>query len=271
MKRDLESVPVVRGVLMGCCLRSKSLPSGSPWLAFALLVAVAHRTGTFCGGAPLLFKRSGRTFAAGRLATDPNFAANVGEATETVRSDHAQIPRLAPGLNVADPRVSLEIAQVSALRFSGLTQYREFWDNFRSGVELVSASAISEVVNVVQSGLYLRVRWRLIMKPKDVFSGALGGVQAAQGAFGNLRQAVPKDLPFQANDFFRQAEQWTSQASAAAAEAARDASEAERVVEFNSIYELDCWSGRIVKHTLEFRSPEENFDLLGTLAGMPAR
>ncbi|CAK8988339.1 unnamed protein product [Durusdinium trenchii] len=138
MKRDLESVPVVRGVLMGCCLRSKSLPSGSPWLAFALLVAVAHRTGTFCGGAPLLFKRSGRTFAAGRLATDPNFAANVGEATETVRSDHAQIPRLAPGLNVADPRVSLEIAQVSALRFSGLTQYREFWDNFRSGVELVS-------------------------------------------------------------------------------------------------------------------------------------
>ncbi|CAK8988334.1 unnamed protein product [Durusdinium trenchii] len=121
MKRDLESVPVVRGVLMGCCLRSKSLPSGSPWLAFALLVAVAHRTGTFCGGAPLLFKRSGRTFAAGRLATDPNFAANVGEATETVRSDHAQIPRL-----------------VSALRFSGLTQYREFWDNFRSGVELVS-------------------------------------------------------------------------------------------------------------------------------------
>ncbi|CAK8988340.1 unnamed protein product [Durusdinium trenchii] len=161
--------------------------------------------------------------------------------------------------------------EVSALRFSGLTQYREFWDNFRSGVELVSASAISEVVNVVQSGLYLRVRWRLIMKPKDVFSGALGGVQAAQGAFGNLRQAVPKDLPFQANDFFRQAEQWTSQASAAAAEAARDASEAERVVEFNSIYELDCWSGRIVKHTLEFRSPEENFDLLGTLAGMPAR
>ncbi|CAK9095733.1 Uncharacterized protein SCF082_LOCUS44959 [Durusdinium trenchii] len=200
MKRDLESVPVVRGVLMGCCLRSKSLPSGSPWLAFALLVAVAHRTGTFCGGAPLLFKRSGRTFAAGRLATDPNFAANVGEATETVRSDHAQIPRLAPGLNVADPRVSLEIAQVSALRFSGLTQYREFWDNFRSGVELVSASAISEVVNVVQSGLYLRVRWRLIMKPKDVFSGALGGVQAAQGAFGNLRQAAAMNKTCAEND-----------------------------------------------------------------------
>ncbi len=96
----------------------------------------------------------------GRVArwaqTDPNFAANVGdarpvwklsvfdsgrcmtekslefeillqgnpqncpiltctkEATDTVRNDHAQIPRLAPGLNVADPRVSLEIAQVQA-------------------------------------------------------------------------------------------------------------------------------------------------------------
>lgn len=138
------------------------------------------------------------------------------EATDTVRNDHAQIPRLAPGLNVADPRVSLEIAQVqagsaslnlvlmapffweerckfqeissthnvsvprgaslshrmkqsfrlsqthsnpkmfiellacpqslqvSALKFSGLTQYRQFWDNFRSGVELISASATSE-------------------------------------------------------------------------------------------------------------------------------
>ena len=67
--------------------------------------------------------------------------------------------------------------EVSALRFSGLTQYREFWDNFRSGVELVSASAISEVVNVVQSGLYLRVRWRLIMKPKDVpMAASVSGV-----------------------------------------------------------------------------------------------
>ena len=30
-------------------------------------------------------------------------------------------------------QVSLEIAQVSALRFMGLTKYREFWDNFRQG------------------------------------------------------------------------------------------------------------------------------------------
>lgn len=160
-----------------------------------------------------------------------------------------QIPRLAPGLNVADPRVSLEIAQVSALKFSGLTQYRQFWDNFRSGVELVSTSATSEVVNVVQSGLYLRVRWRLIMIPKDVLSGAQNAVQAAKGAFSDLQRTVPavKDL-FSAGDFLKQAEDWTSQQGTQAP--------VERVVEFNSIYELDCWSGRIVRHTLEFRSPE---------------
>ena len=51
---------------------------------------------------------------------------------------------------------------------------------------------------------------------------------------GNLWEV--KDL-FQAGDFLKQAEDWTSQASQAPAE---------RVVEFNSIYELDCWSGRIV-------------------------
>lgn len=39
----------------------------------------------------------------------------------------------------------LPTLQVSALKFSGLTQYRQFWDNFRSGVELVSTSATSEV------------------------------------------------------------------------------------------------------------------------------
>ena len=33
-----------------------------------------------------------------------------------MRNDHAQIPRLAPGLNVADPSVSLEIAQAMAGR-----------------------------------------------------------------------------------------------------------------------------------------------------------
>ena len=46
-----------------------------------------------------------------------------------------------------------------------------------------------------------------------------------------------KDL-FSAGDFLKQAEDWTSQQGTQAP--------VERVVEFNSIYELDCWSGRIV-------------------------
>lgn len=48
-----------------------------------------------------------------------------------------------------------------------------------------------KVVNIVQSGLYLRVRWRLIMIPKDVLSGAQNAVQAAKGAFGDLQKTVP--------------------------------------------------------------------------------
>ena len=51
------------------------------------------------------------------------------EATDTLRNDHAQIPRLAPGLNVADPRVSLEIAQ------AGL-------DSLQSTVSLFWTSAV---------------------------------------------------------------------------------------------------------------------------------
>ena len=61
------------------------------------------------------------------------------------------------GKNAGNLSHPISTHQVSALKFRGLTQYREFWDNFRVGVELVSASATSEVVNVVQSGLYLRV------------------------------------------------------------------------------------------------------------------
>lgn len=55
----------------------------------------------------------------------------------------------------------------------------------------ISVIRMCEVVNVVQSGLYLRVRWRLIMIPKDVLSGAQSAVQAAKGAFGNLERSVP--------------------------------------------------------------------------------
>ncbi|CAJ1344392.1 unnamed protein product, partial [Effrenium voratum] len=226
---------------------------------FAFLVLVLTLSGAFVSPRPPLPRKRTVHRAA---SPDPQFAANVGEATDTLRRDHGMIPRLAPGLNVADPEVSLEIAQVSALRFMGLTKYREFWDNFRQGVELISTSSRSEVSNVVQSGLYLRVRWRLIMAPKDVFSGqAQGAVQAAKGALSNFGRQAP-DLFQAGSSFLQQAEAWAEEASSAPA--------LERTVEFNSIYELDCWSGRIVKHTLEFRSPEENFDLLGTLQGMPS-
>ena len=47
------------------------------------------------------------------------------------------------------------------------------------------------MVNIVQSGLYLRVRWRLIMVPKDVLSGAQNAVQAAKGAFSDFQRSVP--------------------------------------------------------------------------------
>ena len=49
---------------------------------------------------------------------------------------------------------------------------------------------------------------------------------------------------FSAGDFLKQAEDWTSQQGTQAP--------VERVVEFNSIYELDCWSGRIVNLDMEW-------------------
>ncbi|CAL1130155.1 unnamed protein product [Cladocopium goreaui] len=182
---------------MASAASARSARSARSALALATLALVSGHvfSGTFAANRQAV-NRSGRLPRSAQ--TDPNFAVNVGEATDTLRNDHAQIPRLAPGLNVADPRVSLEIAQ------------------------------------------------------------------AAKGAFSDLQRTVPavKDL-FSAGDFLKQAEDWTSQQGTQAP--------VERVVEFNSIYELDCWSGRIVRHTLEFRSPEENFDLLGALQGMPAR
>ena len=173
---------------------------------------------------------------------DPNFAANVGQAIDTVRSDHSLLPGIAPGVSVADPGISFEIAQVNGLRFIGLAQYRQFWDNFRQGVDLISTSAKSEVTNVVHSGLYLRVRWRLVMVPRDVLSKeqARTAVQAARGALQNFQDSVPwgKTDLFQAgSSFLGQAEEWASDSAGA------DTSASERIVDFNSVYELDPWNG----------------------------
>ena len=145
-------------------------------------VSVAKSPGRWCSGGPWTVRRA---------QADPNFAANVGQAIDTVRSDHARLPGIAPGASVADPGISLEIAQLSGLRFVGSMQYGQFWDNFRQGTELISTSARSEVTNVVHSGLYLRVRWRLVMKPRDVLGKeqARSAVQAARGALQNFQNA----------------------------------------------------------------------------------
>ena len=187
-----------------------------------------------------------------RAQVDPNFAANVGQAIDTVRGDHAQLPGIAPGASVSDPGISLEIAQVTGLRFVGLLQYRQFWDNFRQGVELISTSARSEVTNVVHSGLYLRVRWRLVMVPRSVLGKeqARSAVQAARGALQNFEDNVPwgKTDLFQAGrSFLGQAEEWASEGGGAGAAGANT----ERIVDLNSVYELDPWNG---SHLLAHRA-----------------
>lgn len=202
-------------------------------------------------------------------AADPEFAANVGQATDTLREDHARIPDRPPGLTVADADVLLDLAQLPALRFQGLKQYREFWDNFRTGVQLVSSSSSSEVVQVVQSGLYIRIRWRLLLTPRVVMPGgeaAAGALRAARGALGASAQqgALGGWLQAAGAGLLGEVEQWAASAAPAAQVPQ------ERTVELNSIYEMNCWTGRIVKHTLEFRSPEEDFDLLGVLQGVPS-
>eukprot|EP00416_Gambierdiscus_australes_P031242 CAMPEP_0171084572 /NCGR_PEP_ID=MMETSP0766_2-20121228/18398_1 /TAXON_ID=439317 /ORGANISM="Gambierdiscus australes, Strain CAWD 149" /LENGTH=247 /DNA_ID=CAMNT_0011542085 /DNA_START=90 /DNA_END=830 /DNA_ORIENTATION=+ len=188
-----------------------------------------------------------------RAATDPNFAANVGQAIDVLRQDHARLPAATPGFSVADPNVALDLAQVPALRFNGLLRYREFWDNFRTGVQLVSTAARSEVVQVVHSGLYIRMRWKLLLVPRAPGGEAAAG--ALRVARASLGQAGLGGWLQRAGGLLDEAEQWAAGAAAAAQE--------EREVELNSIYELDCWNGRIVRHTLEFRSPNEDFGLLG--------
>ncbi|CAE8595808.1 unnamed protein product [Polarella glacialis] len=212
-------------------------------------------------------------------AANPQFAANVGQAVDTLRRDHAQIPRIAPGLNVVDPKIILELAQAGSLRFEGLPRYREFWDNFRTGVELVSTASSSEVVNVVQSGLYLRIRWKLVLVPRNVqgqaTAGALGAARgmlgdAASGFKGGAAGSGLGGWLQGADDLLGKAQSWAQEAETSSSNAKGAAGVAERTVEMNSIYELDCWSGKVVRHTLEFRTPEEDFGLLGAMQGIPS-
>eukprot|EP00929_Paragymnodinium_shiwhaense_P120774 TRINITY_DN92826_c0_g1_i1.p1 TRINITY_DN92826_c0_g1~~TRINITY_DN92826_c0_g1_i1.p1 ORF type:complete len:341 (+),score=49.65 TRINITY_DN92826_c0_g1_i1:116-1138(+) len=208
-------------------------------------------------------------------ATDPNFQANVGQAIDDLRDDHARLPVATPGLSVARPDVILEIAQIPSLRFAGIDQYMGFWDNFRTGVQLVSTTARSEVVEVVHSGLYIRIRWRLILQPRNPAAGneaAAAALQAAGGFLGQAAAAAQQSgsrsqgsgfggwLQNAGDGLLGEAEKWAGSAPQATQE---------RTVELNSIYELDCWTGRVARHTLEFRSPSEDFGLLGALQGVP--
>lgn len=194
-----------------------------------------------------------------RRAADPNFAANVGQAVDTLRQEHGQLPAATPGLAVASPDVALSIAQVPALSFQGKQRYQEFWDNFRTAVQLVSTDCSSEVVQVVQSGLYIRIRWRLLLTPRGVDGkAAAGALRSAQGFLGSAGSASPFGnlLKSAGDELAREVGSWTEPE--------------DRTVDFNSIYELDCWNGRVVAHTLEFRSPNEDFGLLGALQGVPS-
>jgi len=157
----------------------------------------------------------------------------------------------------------MDLAQLPALSFRGIVRYREFWNNFRAGVQLVSTSARSEVVQVVHSGLYVRLRWRLLLKPREppVGEAAAGALRVARASLVGQSRTLGSWLQRAGDGFLDSAEQWASRAAGV---------QEERTVELNSIYELDCWSGRIVRHTLEFRSPNEDFGLLGALQGVPS-
>mmetsp|Transcript_13868 Transcript_13868/g.37714 ORF Transcript_13868/g.37714 Transcript_13868/m.37714 type:complete len:273 (+) Transcript_13868:51-869(+) len=208
---------------------------------------------------------NGRTALA---AADPNFAANVGQAIDTLRADHGRLPGAAPGLAVANADIGLSLAQVPSLRFEGVAQYRKFWDNFRSGVELVSSAARSEVVNVAHSGTYIRIRWRLRLTPRMPPGGkaAASALRTASGALsqGGLGSAIPGAfggwLKNAGDDLINEMEQWSGP----------QVTPEERTVDLNSVYELDCWTGRVARHTLEFRTPDEDFGLLGVLQGVPS-
>jgi len=117
-------------------------------------------------------------------------------------------------------------------------------------------------LQVTHTGLYIRIRWRLWLKTRYPPCGdaAAGALRAAQGAF---ETAVPSNfggwLKTASNDLIGEVEQWT-----------QNSETQEKKVELNSIYELDCWIGRILQHTLEFRSPSEDFGLLDVLQGVPS-
>lgn len=232
-------------------LTSRSWEAAPPW-SLASSEASSHIRSELQG-------RQQRILTRRPVGVDPNFRANVGQAVDALRSDHAMIPFVTPGKVALAADVALELAQVPSLRFEGPARYQEFWDNFRSAVGLVSSDSRSEVVNVVHNGLYIRIKWRLRLNTRTPpgVDAAASALRAMQGAFdasspgnglGNFMRAA-------GDGFAKGVDKWADE---------------ERIVDFNSIYRLDPWSGRIVQHTLEFRTPDEDFGLIGALSGVPS-
>jgi len=212
--------------------------------------------GDFCGS--IARSRPSRILVERAVGTDPEFRTNVGQALDILRRDHGQLPGSTPGFEVLDEGVELTLAQVPSCRFRGKAQYADFWSNFRTGVKLVSNSARSDVRQVVHNGLYIRVCWQLYLQPRSV-AGSDAAVSALRQAQNSVSGAASLGWLKDAGDNL-----------IAGVEGLRKAAAEERLVELNSVYELNPWDGRIVRHTLEFRSPEEDFGLIGALQGVPS-
>jgi hypothetical protein len=162
----------------------------------------------------------------------------------------------------------MELAQAPGFSFKGKTQYGRFWAIFRTAVHFLGSQPRSEVISIHQIGSTIRIRWRLLFTARytpvaaltAVAAVAMAAVDAAADA-ADMMDVVDGEL-----------------ATAAAAVAAftalpwRGKNKAldgygyrEEVVDLNSIYELDLWSGRIAGHTLDFRTPREEDNLLRLL------
>jgi hypothetical protein len=191
---------------------------------------------------------------------DPDFAANVGQALDQLREDHEHIPFVVPGLDVSEPTVRMELAQIPGISFQGEEQYTRFWKFFRALVNSFSVRAHSEVVTIYQIGPKFRIRWRLVLTPR-VTPPAVAAAAAAAAAAALVATGDSADL-LEINSAVTPA---VAAAAAAAATLPKDGAYEARTVDFNSIYELDCWNGRIIAHTLEFRTPQEESPLLQSM------
>jgi hypothetical protein len=180
-----------------------------------------------------------------QIQKDPEYYANMGRSTLQVREDHQHMPEVAPGITVAIPGVTMELAQVPGISFKGEEQYARFWRFFRAAVGVFSTHARSEVVSVYQVGSTLRVRWRLVLTERmlPLRMEAAHSLRFMQNTLGGLF-----GVGHAGDSFFSQMER-----------------PGERRVDFNSIYELDIWNGRIASHKLEFRTPDEDYGLIRAL------